>query len=252
MFEKNGVIYFSNPPANIKPSKDSDPQNKSKWSFWRRENFKFFKEELEKLKPDVLLADIGAGQSDFSEITSRFNLAATDFYPYEGINVVCDFTAGMPFKNESIDIILISNVLEHISEPAKFLEECSRTLKKGGALLGSVPFIIGIHQRPYDFFRYTDINLKKIFGIVGFSRLEIKPVLAMHTLFFNISAIFFTNLITKTEFSKNKFLNCVAILLIKILWKVFRVGFNVLKPLYRSSFESQDWPLGYLFKAVKI
>ena len=251
LFEKDGVFYFSAVPGDIKPSQDQNPEDMSRWSEWRKENFNFFKEQLGNSEKGLILADVGAGQSDFKELVSGFNLVSVDFYPYSGINVVCDFSSGLPFQDDALDIILISNVLEHIPEPDKFLKECFRTLKKGGVLLGSVPFMIGVHQRPYDFYRYTDISLKRLFGACGFSEPKIEPVLGEHVLLFSISARLFTNLARKTRFSANSLLNAIAAVFVRVLWKLIRIGFWALGPLFKKAQRDADWPLGYLFKAIK-
>lgn len=238
--EKNGVFYFSSVHGDIKPSLDKDPEDQSAWSQWRKENFIFFKDQLGKGDASLVLADIGAGQSDFRKLVSNFDLVSVDFYPYSGINVVCDFLSGLPFKDGSVDIVLLSNVLEHIPEPEKFLNECLRVLKSGGVLLGSVPFIIGVHQRPYDFYRYTDIALHRILGARGFGDIIIKPVLGSQVIVFAILARIFNDL-AKTKFA----------IFTRVLWKLIRTGFWAMDPLFKKVRQDADWPLGYLFKALK-
>ena len=45
----------------------------------------------------------------------------------------------LPFKDESFDFIIMSEVLEHLPSPGTTLKECSRILKKGGFLAATVP-----------------------------------------------------------------------------------------------------------------
>lgn len=45
------------------------------------------------------------------------------------------------FEDESFDIVVTSDVMEHIYEPEKAFKEIHRTLKKGGAHIFSVPII---------------------------------------------------------------------------------------------------------------
>jgi len=248
--EKEGVFFIGEPPKDMAVSRDKSPRDKSQWSYWRKSNFDFFADELSKLQADMVLADIGAGQGEFSEIISRFNSIAVDFYPYDGINIVCDFTSGLPFRSDSVDILLLSNVLEHVPEPEKLLRECFRVLKKKGVLLGSAPFIIGIHQKPYDFFRYTDVTLKRFMSIAGFSDISIEPVLMEHKLLFGISAHFFHNLITRSVFSDSKQVNLFIVFLFRALWWMIRLGFRAFDPLFRKSYQDAAWPLGYLFRSV--
>ena len=45
----------------------------------------------------------------------------------------------LPFKDETFDCIIISEVLEHLGEDERALAEISRVLKRGGVLAASVP-----------------------------------------------------------------------------------------------------------------
>ena len=236
---REGVYYFIDVPKNIIPSRDENAQTPGKWSYWRKSNYDFFKEELGKLSHDKILLDLGAGQSDFLALTSEFNVCSVDFYSYKDIDVVCDFDNRLPFFDGVADIILLSNVLEHVAFPEKFLAECRRVLKSGGIILGSVPFMIGVHQRPYDFFRYTDIALKALLERQGLSANEVKAVSNMPALLYAISARFFDDLSKKYRF------------LARALWKAVRIFMAIFTPLFEKSLQSQEWPLGYLFKAYK-
>lgn len=53
----------------------------------------------------------------------------------------CNLKNGIPFINDSVDVIYHSHVLEHFSkkDAANFIKECHRVLKKGGILRISVP-----------------------------------------------------------------------------------------------------------------
>ena len=46
----------------------------------------------------------------------------------------------IPLPNESIDIIVITEVLEHLADPHKHIEEFARILKPGGIIICSVPY----------------------------------------------------------------------------------------------------------------
>lgn len=69
----------------------------------------------------------------------------------------------LPFKKESIDVILCSAVLEHIPEPHEAVNEMYRVLKCGGSLLGYVPFLYPYHASPSDYYRFTEEGIKFLF-----------------------------------------------------------------------------------------
>lgn len=49
----------------------------------------------------------------------------------------------LPYPDSSWDVILHSDVLEHVSDPNLALQHCHRTLKPGGALIYTIPLIFG-------------------------------------------------------------------------------------------------------------
>ncbi len=46
-------------------------------------------------------------------------------------------------------------VLEHVSEPQRAAAAVARVLRPGGILIASTPFMLPMHDQPFDFFRYT-------------------------------------------------------------------------------------------------
>ena len=49
----------------------------------------------------------------------------------------------MPYQNDSFDIVVHSDTLEHVAYPGRALEECRRVLRPGGSLCFTVPTIVG-------------------------------------------------------------------------------------------------------------
>jgi len=82
----------------------------------------------------------------------------------------------LPANDNSVDCILIFNVLEHIYNYDFLMSEAKRVLKKEGVLLGFVPFLVNYHPDPHDYFRYTNEALEKIFFRAGFEKIEIKRI----------------------------------------------------------------------------
>jgi SAM-dependent methyltransferase len=99
-----------------------------------------------------LLIDIGCGVfSWFSEYEKRnynsfgYNLshiqlkAANFIQPKTLKKVVCSSAEELPLKTGSVDVIVASEVLEHLINPIRFLEEAKRCLVEGGYLVLTVP-----------------------------------------------------------------------------------------------------------------
>lgn len=112
------------------------------------------------------ILDAGAGQLKNKPLCAHLNYVSQDFCQYEGtgdgrglqagqwdtsgIELTCDIT-DIPEPDASFDAILCSEVLEHLPEPTKALDEFARLLKPGGRLILTAPFASLTHLAPYHF-----------------------------------------------------------------------------------------------------
>lgn len=78
--------------------------------------------------------------------------------------------------SSSFDVVLLSDVLEHIAEPGPLICEIQRILRPGGRLVLNVPFIYWIHEAPYDFYRYTRYALERFIREAGLEVIEVVPL----------------------------------------------------------------------------
>lgn len=63
-----------------------------------------------------------------------------DIVETEGIDVIYDLNVfPYPFDDNSVDFILMDNVLEHLDNPMEVMNECYRILKKGGRVKINLP-----------------------------------------------------------------------------------------------------------------
>ena len=57
--------------------------------------------------------------------------------------------------DESVDLVISTQVLEHVPDPAQYLGECHRVLRVGGRLLLSTHGVMFYHPSPTDYWRWT-------------------------------------------------------------------------------------------------
>ncbi len=141
---------------------------------------RFVERNIPKLKGKVL--DIGCGKMKFKKIITNSN----DVQEYIGLDLEeGKFTYSVkadiywdgitiPLDNDSIDSVLLLEVLEHCPDPKIVVEEAFRVLKKGGVILISTPFIYQLHGVPFDYNRPTPFGLKHLLHTIGFSSVDAK------------------------------------------------------------------------------
>lgn len=128
---------------------------------------KFIKKTLENLPAGLRLLDAGAGEQQFKIFCSHLNYISQDFAQYDGqgdsaglqvgkwdisnIDIISDITK-IPEQDASFDVILCTEVFEHLPEPILAIKEFSRLLKKGGQLIITAPFCSLTHFAPFHFY----------------------------------------------------------------------------------------------------
>ena len=86
----------------------------------------------------------------------------TAIYRYKTRPSVFGDAQHLPFRNKSIDTVVMLEVLEHIPDPEKVFKEIGRVLKPKGRLIMSMPFLYPLHDSPFDFQRFTHHGLENI------------------------------------------------------------------------------------------
>lgn len=104
--------------------------------------------------------DIGRGNSPYARYFP--NSIGMDVVRCKDIEVMADAHV-LPFKDESFEVILATEVLEHLKEPQKAIDEMRRVLKPGGKSVLSTRFIFPLHETPHDYYRFTKYGLEYLF-----------------------------------------------------------------------------------------
>jgi SAM-dependent methyltransferase len=92
-----------------------------------------------------------------------------------GLPEVVGISETLPFKSDSFDSILCTQVLEHVPRPWLTMAEIFRVLKPNGRLLLSVPQSWRLHEQPHDFYRYTRFGLQSLCDQANLSIEKILP-----------------------------------------------------------------------------
>lgn len=68
----------------------------------------------------------------------------------------------------SYDFVICEQVLEHVPDPVRAVENLYALCRPGGTLLVSTPFLVRIHGSPDDFWRFTPNGMRLLLQRGGF------------------------------------------------------------------------------------
>jgi SAM-dependent methyltransferase len=132
------------------------------------------------LPPGARVLDAGAGAAPYRPLFAHCEYVTQDWpgtvhEGARGADVIADLH-DLPVEDAVFDAVLCTEVLEHVAEPARVLDELARVLRPGGSVLITVPFVGGLHEEPHDHYRYTSHGLRGLLGRAGFTGIDVEPL----------------------------------------------------------------------------
>jgi SAM-dependent methyltransferase len=79
----------------------------------------------------------------------------------------------------SVDVVVSTQVLEHVADPAVYLAECARVTKPGGRLLLSTHGFMVWHPDPVDHWRWTCSGLQEQVRRAGFRVVHFEGIMGV-------------------------------------------------------------------------
>ena len=160
----------------------------------------------------------GGGHLDQAKSVDKF---------FDGVNI--------PFPDNSFEIIICTQVLEHCTDPHFLLKEASRVLKPGGVIFLTMPFVWSEHEIPYDFRRYTRYEHARIFKEANLSIEKIEETVGV----FGVCGQLISAFISEKLGHNNKILK--VILVPVLLCFPVQLVFVVLDFIFRNSWITLDY-----------
>jgi len=115
------------------------------------------------------------GPSGARDAFSEAEYIGFDFYPGENVDVVGDAHKLSSYfeDEEGFDLIYTSACFEHFAMPWIVATEIAKILKVGGYLFVETHFSYSSHERPWNFFQFSDMGLRTLFSkALGFECIE--------------------------------------------------------------------------------
>jgi SAM-dependent methyltransferase len=130
-------------------------------------------------KPGMRILELGSrevtGTSNARERFDKAEYVGFDYYAGHNVDVVGDaHKLSSYFKvSEQFDIIYSSACFEHFAMPWLVATETAKLLKVGGIVFVETHFSYSAHERPWNFFQFSDMGLKALFSpALGFQCLD--------------------------------------------------------------------------------
>lgn len=135
------------------------------------------------------LLDAGSGEQKYREFCSHLSYFSQDNTAYDGkgdghgghvenwsygsTDYVCDIV-DIPVPSASFDVVLCTEVFEHLPDPVAAVTELSRVLRPGGTLLLTAPFCSFTHFSPFFYSTGFSRNwYSEHLSKLGFSKIEL-------------------------------------------------------------------------------
>jgi len=125
---------------------------------------------------NVRVLDFGAGGSPYKSFFPKADYNRADFDAMSDLDYVIGNDSRVDEADATFDLILSTQVAEHVSSPSGYFAECYRLLKPGGRLICTTHGTYPDHGCPYDFQRWTADGLRRDLASVGFSVIEMKKL----------------------------------------------------------------------------
>ena len=117
--------------------------------------------QFKRLKPGVML-DVGAELVPYKKYIPYTKYLTLDVDEQWQPDIVSDLHQ-IDWEANYFDTIICTEVLEHLYDPQKAINEMHRILKPGGIIIASTRFIEPYHPYPNDYFRFSWDSLKYLF-----------------------------------------------------------------------------------------
>ena len=109
----------------------------------------------------------------------RDNVVNLDIYLTDQVDIVYDGRR-IPFRDATFDFIMSQEVFEHIADPEVALDEVARVARPGAKFYLQLPFIIGYHSVPGDYWRFSVVGIERFVESRGTFKVVEKGIAVGH------------------------------------------------------------------------
>ena len=238
------------------------PQLEDIFAYNRKRRDKWIMKNAKSIPDGSMVLDVGAGSCPHKKLFSHCKYYAHDFAElsdeqiqtqdgYGQLDYVSDIL-DIPVLDSSFDVILCTEVIEHVPDPISTIKEISRILKPGGALLLTAPLQSGLHQEPYHFYGgYTKYWYKKYLSENDFSNIKVEANGSLHTTYFSLGSTIFKGFLEQLFSDSIIIKKALALASIIIFAPIFLFINPLFCFLWEYLYKEQAFTAGYHVFATK-
>jgi SAM-dependent methyltransferase len=129
-----------------------------------------------------VLLDLGCGQMPYRDLFAPHvgRYLGADLPGNPAADLHFDAASGrVPMPDGSADVVLSTQVLEHVPDPERYLAEAGRLLKPGGLLILGTHGFWMYHPTPTDYWRWTAEGLRLLLERSGWEVVHLHGVLGL-------------------------------------------------------------------------
>lgn len=128
----------------------------------------------------IRVLDYGAGPSPYRSLFPRADYKRADYVRAPDLDYTVDQHGTLPASVGPFDIVLSTQVAEHLYDPRTYLAEAWRVLRPGGKLLLTTHGVWQEHGVPHDYQRWTAAGLERDLTHAGFVGINTYKVTGAH------------------------------------------------------------------------
>jgi ubiquinone/menaquinone biosynthesis C-methylase UbiE len=156
----------------------------------------------------------------------------------------------MPFKDKSFDTILNIQVLEHVLNPIKMVDEISRVMRPNGYGIFLIPHTAVMHMAPYHYYNFTRFWIREVMKRASLKIIELRPLggtwssMASHLFYFFLQS---------TRFQGNSVMECKRNVFFYLLFPLMVLYAVISIPIcmFLSLGDLEEEPNNYLVIVIK-
>lgn len=107
----------------------------------------------------------------------------------------------LPFGTGSLDLVVCQETVEHVPDPFAAVREMARVLRPGCRIYLQVPFMIGYHPGPEDYWRFTRAGVRTLLDRAGIREATIGISVGSGTGMYRIAVEFLAGLMGRVAAS---------------------------------------------------